>query len=811
MPYVDTLVLNGVNYNMRDQEASNDISDLKNALAIGDRTETKDRVYSGKSLITADQLISGGYVSNLNGEIIPYSNWYYSDYVLISDVNSYAAIISPTFTVNDNMVAASDIYYAFYNSAYKFTHGGITSNNNPLMEANSGDIFIRVSSGNVTSIIDREAFMLIDSNYLAYYTSKSVAYLEHLKYKSSYEDPMTLKINNATGVRIIKREFGKYYGEDYVEHIHNDYVYYEVRFDETGIYGVYNDDGEVTVSMICSDPYDTSGNRIRFTNKKLSTMGIAGVYANLNIYLSITKTEAKKNCRICKVIDKDAYVFSSNINSYKAYDDAIYLNHKNAIEIEDSLVSLSGRGYVYARFSNITYEIDGQKRVYSFRDGINDLGPVYGSDDWDKDCLWLDIDPVHHDNVSKIAVLDTRSHSMKIKSTAGEDDLILLAFYDNDMTKPYGELWTSFVKKSITDINSIRRDLTNDMRRKICEKMQSVYAEINSNHFVFGYMSDDHCAEWLSNPLKSYEQRAAYSSMAMGLCDSMIDFDAILHAGDSILTTDMPTASLEYEKGYLNNDKLIYVQGNHDRNIDPEHGIMSRHDFYTLMYRRFRDNPNYHFGKPYDASYYYVDFPDAKVRFVALDLYDIPDIHEDEYNEKSGYRQQQFVWLIQEALVIESNWAVIVSAHSAPVGMTYGNNTINMDLMKTLLEAFAAGSSATLLATDAVFHDGTFDVNCVADFTSQGPRDIIAVMCGHNHWDQIRKINGINYITIACGYMDIAMYRPGGSYWDGGADRTERYKDDYTAIALDVCILDRSNRTMKLKRIGYGADRQITY
>ena len=176
------------------------------------------------------------------------------------------------------------------------------------------------------------------------------------------------------------------------------------------------------------------------------------------------------------------------------------------------------------------------------------------------------------------------------------------------------------------------------------------------------------------------------------------------------------------------------------------------------------------------------------------------------YNDYYGYNQEQMEWLCNTALKISADWQVIVVTHSAPVtnleGMEgNGAGGQNPLVLRQILESFKNGTNAEVTYSSDVA-EGFFNINLTTSFQSQGARDIICVLSGHNHLDRQVKINGINYVSSICGYVDSIMYS--GLYGD-------REGLTYSGLAFDVCLLFKDRRTLYFKRYGFGSDREITY
>lgn len=797
---------------MEEAQYADELSSLKEDLAhYGTENSLYNLLKRNSNVIASEEVMVGnGYIDNNTGNIVEYENWYYSKFVKIEKEKDYAIIVPQSASTSYNLILRKDIYYAFYDQNYNFTHGGVTTNSNYKMISLDEDMYIRFSICN-SEIESYGSIMLIDYKDAELFTNGTFADIERANYTVVNQDADNVKYNiydlKPSNIHLHKYRVL----DDILDNVN--YCYFDIKFQETGVYGVFDSDGkEIICTYISSKEYDTEGNRVRLSERALSTLGIEKKYTDVQFFIVIPIKDFMNGVKLCKLSDKSKITDFIGTYSCLFENDSFSIDQFYIESIVNPLVDLSNRGYVYINFDKILYVFNGESREYLRSDlTINFPNNNYISDDFDDNTVSIDIDPIHNDGISKLLVFTPSKNSISIKESQQTGDIVLLGFNNNSYTKPFGVLWNSFIEYENYLRPNIRNSLTKEMIKAINEKEDSIFGSIG-NCFTFAYVSDDHSKEYLSSKNGiTYERRQDYTSMAINFCDKHLDFDAIVNLGDSILTSSQPLSSLKYCIDQIDTSKLIYTEGNHDRNIEPTYGIVSKKEFFNLMYRRYRNNTNFHFGKPYEASYFYIDYPESNIRFVILDLYDIPEKHMEVYNDNAGYRQEQFDWLVNEALKISADWAVIVCTHMAPVDMTYGNNTINMNLMHSLLKAFKNGEKAILTANDSVFGDNTFTVNCTADFSSQGRRNLVCVLSGHTHWDEIIVKDSINYVSIACGYLDIAMYKPGGTYWNNGANRTERFKDTYSNIAFDICILDTENRKLMFKRIGYGNDRELSY
>ena len=138
--------------------------------------------------------------------------------------------------------------------------------------------------------------------------------------------------------------------------------------------------------------------------------------------------------------------------------------------------------------------------------------------------------------------------------------------------------------------------------------------------------------------------------------------------------------------------------------------------------------------------------------------------------------------------------------------MPENNRVANSKQLVQLFNAFETGVNTTITAKDAVFEDGTYDVNLTTNF--KRPGKIIAVLSGHNHVDAAQVHNGVNYITTSCGYIDINLYHSK----DGQpAKYGQRDQHTYSAISFDFGIINFKEQTLRLKRFGFGNDRTFKW
>ena len=118
---------------------------------------------------------------------------------------------------------------------------------------------------------------------------------------------------------------------------------------------------------------------------------------------------------------------------------------------------------------------------------------------------------------------------------------------------------------------------------------------------------------------------------------------------------------------------------------------------------------------------------------------------------------------------------------------------VNADVAWDILTAFKNKTSYTSTATD-----GEFGQSISVDFTGKGG-DVICWLSGHVHADNIIDKNGIKLITTLNDSHDEREQAPA------------RPIGTISEQAFDIITVNKAIREIKLKRIGAGEDREITY
>ncbi|MBF7109883.1 phage baseplate upper protein [Pediococcus pentosaceus] len=197
------------------------------------------------------------------------------------------------------------------------------------------------------------------------------------------------------------------------------------------------------------------------------------------------------------------------------------------------------------------------------------------------------------------------------------------------------------------------------------------------------------------------------------------------------------------------------------------------------------------------SAYCYIDLPN-NVRMYMLDSYDTPEtLDKDGYldfnaRQNSIYSQKQLQWL---ANTLDASKTTVLFAHN-PVEQVFGtgnaSNEINHDVLHKLLNAFISGGSGTINGITGI----------TVRYTFEKAGTIAGVFTGHLHKSSIVVDGTINYVQTTCQ----AVYAD-GDHREERANKFGTYQED----AFDVIEIDPVKKHVKLKRYGYGEDREYDY
>ncbi len=441
---------------------------------------------------------------------------------------------------------------------------------------------------------------------------------------------------------------------------------------------------------------------------------------------------------------------------------------------------------VWFRFDSIKYQYNGEVHEKRFEDMDEDCHGWYKAtydDSKVKSVYTIQAKETEYNQL----IINPKTNKFEWVRSDNITDETLISI--NRSTLVVSGKIVDFVHKELfDDMGKSQNYIPPNVIEQLNRKENVLYQQFDDTQIVFAYCSDCHTFGFE----KGVE--TDLTTLAIDRFDKHLDFDFILNCGDSVLSdpayTNDGDAYTALRKSVFKTDrkKTLYVEGNHDRNIyDP---VMPIQDFVNLMYRPIKRNENVHFGGV-NKAYYYVDFPKQKIRIIVLSKYDFEG---SGYDGKAGYKHDQMEWLANTALKCSNEYHVIVATHSAPIDLNDNNLGQNENVLIEILENFVDGNNSTISSTSSDDAYPSYTIN--TKFTEK--RNLIGVFTGHNHVDDYRKVNGVNYISIECGYVE-------------AGDLNNREGFTYSAIAFDVVIINKNTRNVSLTRIGYGDNRTFTY
>lgn len=335
--------------------------------------------------------------------------------------------------------------------------------------------------------------------------------------------------------------------------------------------------------------------------------------------------------------------------------------------------------------------------------------------------------------------------------------------------------------------------------------------KIDTDVFNIGFLTDLHYdygkgIGWYS----SYKMLRHITNMQD--IDHLLDVS--LYNGDNIngYMTDTPSLKKQYSE-FCNralisasNDVFINL-GNHDDgaigyrtqslSFRPQ-DVISTAEFKKMhrtaekLFEESRDG---------DSLYFYKDYPEKNIRLIGMDCMDVPEIVNADgtlkYGKQGpfGFRQEQFDWLVSDALNVDENMHVVITTH-APLNSeasTYDDGWVeehfNFEQMVSLLQAFQSGEKITLIGTVE-----DFEINVTADFSTQGARTLVGVFCGHSHRETIDDKGTFKVVRCL------------NSRYSDPATVDTLLEDAWTVIAVDT-----ANRHVDLIGFGRATNRSIDY
>ncbi len=190
-------------------------------------------------------------------------------------------------------------------------------------------------------------------------------------------------------------------------------------------------------------------------------------------------------------------------------------------------------------------------------------------------------------------------------------------------------------------------------------------------------------------------------------------------------------------------------------------------------------------SRPEGRPYFYVDYPEKKIRLIALNSFFYTEINGDMVSgAKSGYDDAQLEWFKNEALNLGEGWTVISFAHDSPTNVFNEN-----------------------YAEENTIYNGNAMMDAIRDKMKKNGFRFAAWLVGHYHGDMTFCADGINLVFVASetAYVPTLWDMPEGGYYPDRTLNTE------TEDLWDAVCVDTDEQKLRFFRFGAGKDREISY
>lgn len=198
-----------------------------------------------------------------------------------------------------------------------------------------------------------------------------------------------------------------------------------------------------------------------------------------------------------------------------------------------------------------------------------------------------------------------------------------------------------------------------------------------------------------------------------------------------------------------------------------------------------------------EACYYYVDEPNAKIRYIVADTSDSIASNRNYWAVEYGMNERQLAWLAEKALLgVPQGWGAVVMYHipAAPVVSCEDKGLKATARWREILEAYQ-------------------NRRCVAiggktiDF-GKARGGILMNLTGHEHAERQTYLDGLWHFTEPCdaAYSD---YINGSAPWCPGLPKKEKgtvFEQTFAAVQINS-----RKRTLHFTRVGGGGDRTVHY
>ena len=202
-----------------------------------------------------------------------------------------------------------------------------------------------------------------------------------------------------------------------------------------------------------------------------------------------------------------------------------------------------------------------------------------------------------------------------------------------------------------------------------------------------------------------------------------------------------------------------------------------------------------------NGTYFYIDYPQRKTRFICLNSHDIEyNVGDDYYStdtpaknpmKEYRYSTEQLEWLA-DVLDSSDGMNIIISTHVPPTTISSINNcnVEDDDIFRGIISAYCNKST---------YSCGDISVNYAS-----ASGTVVGIFSGHKHFDYTDNS------TLPCPII-ITTTAGNSPQEDPDGNKAVRTYGTVNETAFDVVTVDTSGKTIYFTRIGNGSDRVVSY
>lgn len=332
----------------------------------------------------------------------------------------------------------------------------------------------------------------------------------------------------------------------------------------------------------------------------------------------------------------------------------------------------------------------------------------------------------------------------------------------------------------------------------VAEKIKAVQAlqeEGGADCFSFVWASDTHCSPKQAAS-GQYSTSINVGKLANRLMNDLnIPFLAVTGdlSADIGIISDPSIDKTDIDAFFdaivlpVGKERVLLTLGNHDGTTytspSTNDKVISKATRFNWFMRPFCDDNKRIWG---GGEYYYVDYPQGKIRFIAL----CSNNGTENIYRKNHYDGNQLKWLAEEALIAPKGYTVVVLSHFPSNGTEAGGSPTNSDVLMAILTAFDTKNN----------YSGSADGVSISANYSNSDAILCGFFAGHIHNDTIDDTS-TSFPIITVDTAGNKTEVEGRTFKNGSTTET----------AFDVVSINKASRTIYLTRIGVGTDRYVEY